>query len=57
MIKCWQNEPDKLENRQGKGPYVHVNSKWKLESKKCSKTLFQVLERQNYILMMKIRKF
>ena len=36
-----------LENKQTKGSKFYGNIKWELESEKCSKTFFKVLEMQN----------
>ena len=35
------------QKKQAKGVTFRANIKWELEGKKCSKTFFKVLERQN----------
>ena len=47
MIKNLQDELYTLESKQAKGAKIRANIKWDLEGKKCSKTFFNVLERQN----------
>ena len=47
MIKNLQNDLYTLEGKQAKGDKIRANIKWDLEREKCSKTFFNVLERQN----------
>ena len=47
MIENFQDELYQLENKQAKCVKLHSNIRWKLEGEKCSKTFFDVLERQN----------
>ena len=47
MIENLQDELYQLENKQVKGAKLRANIRWELESEKCSKTFFKVLERQN----------
>ena len=47
MIENLQAELYQLENQQGKGSKLCGKIRWKLKGKKCSKTFFKVLERQN----------
>ena len=35
------------QKKQAKGATLRANIRWELEGKKCSKTFFKVLERQN----------
>ena len=45
MIENLQNELYQLENKQAKGAKIRANiTSWR---EKCSKTFFEVLERQN----------
>ena len=46
MIKILQDELYTLENKQAKGAKIRANIKWDSEGEKCSKTFFNVLERQ-----------
>ena len=43
----FQDELWQLENKQTKSVKFCANIRWELEGKKCSKTLFKKLERQN----------
>ena len=47
MIENLQDELYQLENKQTNGAKFRANSRRELESQKCSKTFFKVLERQN----------
>ena len=47
MIENFQDELYQLENKQAKCVKLQSNIRWKLEGEKCSKTFFDVLERQN----------
>ena len=47
MINTFQDELYLLESKQAKGAKIRANIRWDLEGEKCSKTFFQVLERQN----------
>ena len=49
MIENFQDELYQLENKQARGVKLHANIRWKLESKKCPKTLFKLPERQNML--------
>ena len=42
-----QDELYQLENKQAKIVNFPANIRWELEGKKCSKTFFKVVERQN----------
>ena len=47
MIENLQDELYQLENKQTNGAKFRANIRRELESQKCSKTFFKVLERQN----------
>ena len=47
MIQNLQDKLYTLESKQAKGTKILANIKWDLEGEKCSKTFFNVLERQN----------
>ena len=47
MMENLQDELYQLENKQVEGAKLRVNMRWELEGKKCSKTFFEVLEREN----------
>ena len=53
-----------LDNKQARSAKLRANIRWELQGKKCSKTFFKVLQKQNlqnqtifelYILMMQIK--
>ena len=46
-IENLKNKLYQLENKQAKGGKLCTNIRWDLEGRKCSKTFFKVLERQN----------
>ena len=41
------DEHYQLENKQARGAKLHARISWELEGKKCSKTFFKALQRQN----------
>ena len=47
MIENLQDEIYQLGNKQAKGAKIRANIRQELEDKKCSKTFFKILERQN----------
>ena len=47
MIEVLQDELYQLEIKQAKGVKLQANISQELEGKKCPKTFFKVLERQN----------
>ena len=47
MSENLRNELYYLEKKQSKSAKLRVNIKWKLKGKKCSKTFFKALEKQN----------
>ena len=47
MTDNLQDELYSLENKQARGAKIYANIIWDLESEKCSKTFFKILERQN----------
>ena len=49
MINTFQDQLYLLESKQAKGAKNPANIRWGLEGEKCSKTFFQVLERQNMV--------
>ena len=49
MINTFQDQLYLLESKQAKGAKNRANIRWGLEGEKCSKTFFQVLERQNMV--------
>ena len=49
MIENFQDELYQLENKQARGVKLQAKIRWELESKKCSKTLFKLPERQNML--------
>ena len=47
MIKNLPDELYQLESKHAKGAKLRANIRWELQDKKCSKTYFNILERQN----------
>ena len=47
MINNSEDELYALETKQAKGAKIRANIRWDLEVAKCSKSFFNVLERQN----------
>ena len=47
MIENLQDGLYQLENREAKGTKLGANIRYEVEGEKCSKTFFEVLERQN----------
>ena len=47
MIETLKDELYQLKNKQAKGAKLRANISQELEGKKCSKTFFKVLEKQN----------
>ena len=47
MINNLQDELYALETKQAKGAKIRANIRWDLEGEKCSKSFYNVLERQN----------
>ena len=47
MSENLRNELYYLEKKQSKSAKLRVNIKWKPKGKKCSKTFFKALEKQN----------
>ena len=47
LINNLQDEIYSLESKQARGAKIRANIRWDLEGEKCSKNLFQILERQN----------
>ena len=47
MIENLQDQLYYLEDKQGKVAKLCANIRWELEGRKCSKTLFKVLKRQD----------
>ena len=48
-MKTCKDELYQLENKQAKGAKLGANIRQKVKGKKCSKTSFEVLERQNML--------
>ena len=44
IIENLQDELYQLESEQGKGPKIHTNIKWELESEKCFRTFSKYLK-------------
>ena len=47
MINNLEDELYTLETKQGTGTKIRANIKWDVEGEKCSKSFFNVRERQN----------